>query len=470
MRTPTAVARFPLPPGVRSMTDRVPPSHPPRRGRRDHPLDRCGGGGDSAGVTDPSPLQDPRFAFRRRLGGGGQAETWLAVEQATGREVAIKIATLSRMDDNRDVERWEREVATLRSLDHPRVPRLVDAFVEERPAHDRAYVIVQTYIDGQSLAEHAAAGRRWQARELADLARQALETLDALHRLTPPVIHRDLKPSNLVLDRHGQLWLIDFGAVQAVVPPAPLGGSTVVGTFGYMPPEQLVGRAGPSSDLYALGVTLIHLASGHPPSQVPVERMRLRFRPLVALPPAICDLLERLVEPMEEDRLPTARAALDALEAAVAPPLARPQPAAEWPSRARRGRWGWGAVAVLVALAAVALLQRQRPPAPAPLPIPLSAPGSSREAQHGAALPGAETGGQLPVALVSSVPGVALEVDHAHIMALGLRRPLFTLSGRLRHRGPDVLEGLTARIRLLDPVGQQVDASRVSLGSHGAAI
>ena len=94
-------------------------------------------------------------------------------------------------------------------------------------------------------------------KEIREIATGLLGVLDYLHGRAPPVIHRDIKPSNVLLRPDGTPALIDFGGMRAWQ-PAGAAGATVVGTFGYMAPEQAAGQATPASDLYALGATLLH--------------------------------------------------------------------------------------------------------------------------------------------------------------------------------------------------------------------
>ena len=99
------------------------------------------------------------------------------------------------------------------------------------------------------------------------------------------MIHRDIKPSNILLsDRSGhnagQVYLVDFGSVQTIVHS---GTKTMVGTYGYMPFEQFGDRCVPASDLYSLGATLIYLATGYPPDQLPQKEGRLLFKNKVNL-------------------------------------------------------------------------------------------------------------------------------------------------------------------------------------------
>lgn len=131
----------------------------------------------------------------------------------------------------------------------------------------------------------------------------------------PPVIHRDLKPENVILEQGqpgGRVLLVDFGGVQeataASADPAggaPPLGSTIIGTAGYMPPEQFAGAASPASDLYALGGVLLFLLSGRTPGQFKSERLRVSFEREVEVGARMSALLAALLDPIAEDR-PTA--------------------------------------------------------------------------------------------------------------------------------------------------------------------
>lgn len=186
------------------------------------------------------------------------------------------------------------------------------------------------HIPGQSLEQKLEAGWRPDETEVKGLLRQTLQILVELHALQPPLLHRDLKPSNLMLDPQGQVFVIDFGGIQAALHPA--GERTVVGTFGYLPPEQLRGQAVPASDLYSLGVTAVELLYGAPVTWMLDTKMRLRFRPHLQISARFANWLARLLEPELRLRFRSAAAALKALEALDAPvqqrlPLRHTRPA-----------------------------------------------------------------------------------------------------------------------------------------------
>ncbi|MEG4313286.1 serine/threonine protein kinase [Microcoleus sp. AT10_D2] len=135
-----------------------------------------------------------------------------------------------------------------------------------------------------------------------------------LDAFTLPVIHRDIKPSNILLHGRsahtvGQVYLVDFGSVQNQA--AKFGGTiTVVGTYGYMAPEQFGGRSVPASDLYGLGATLIYLVTGLHPTELSHQDLKIQFADRVPqLNPNLIDWLEWMTEPSFSKRLSSAREA-----------------------------------------------------------------------------------------------------------------------------------------------------------------
>lgn len=265
-------------------------------------------------VQQVSPVVGERYEVLRPLGAGSQGWTFLARDHQRGEEVALKELDLSQADDWKAVELFEREGRVLSHLNHRGIPRYVDAFHHSDEEGKERFFLVQEYVEGDDLAELMEQGKNWSEAEVKDVIRQVLEILVYLQDRSPPVIHRDIKPSNLILRRDGTVVLIDFGAVQSVIPDSG-GGSTIIGTTGYMSVEQLMGRAVPATDLYALGATAIHLLSRRHPNELPVENMRLSFRSFVNISDGFSSYLEQLVEPDVQKRFSTAREALEALRA-----------------------------------------------------------------------------------------------------------------------------------------------------------
>jgi len=207
-------------------------------------------------------LRDARYAIVRVLGEGGQATTFEAVDKRAGRLVAIKRFRVRGAKTWKEVELAEREATVLKALDHPALPRYVEHFEE-----GGELFLVTEKIDGESLEAWKRERRPFDEQDVLRLLTEAAPVLDYLHRRAPPIIHRDLKPSNVIRRPDGSFAFIDFGAVRDRMKPQ--GGSTVVGTFGYMAPEQFQGRAMPASDVYALGATALSLLTGREPEDLP---------------------------------------------------------------------------------------------------------------------------------------------------------------------------------------------------------
>jgi len=257
---------------------------------------------------------DGRYRLLELLGRGGIGETFRALRLDDEQEVAIKELSLRRMEDWTTLKLFGREARVLAQLSHPSIPRCIDAFSVEREG-DQRYYLVQDLAPGDDLARAVAAGWRPNEEDVRRVATQVLGVLDYLHGLSPPVIHRDIKPQNLIRGDSGQLFLVDFGSVRDAYTDTVLGGSTVVGTFGYMAPEQGHGRASPSSDLYGLGGTLVFLLAGKHPSELPRRRMKLDFRQHARVSPGFARWLDRMLDPVAERRFASAQQALQALDA-----------------------------------------------------------------------------------------------------------------------------------------------------------
>jgi serine/threonine protein kinase len=242
-----------------------------------------------------------KWRLGERLGGGGQAETFLA--RAGNHTAVAKRFVLPGQSDWKPFDLFEREVRVLRALQHPRIPRFIDAF-EHTPG---TFYLLMDYVPGASLdSDRGRLGHR----QLVQIVSEVCSILRYLHALYPPVIHRDIKPANLVRDQRGAIHLVDFGGVRETFRAE--GGSTVVGTFGYMAPEQLYGQALPATDLYALGMTVASLATGLEPEQIPRRGLRLELGPLFPIQSAkLIALIEGLTEADPERRFQSAQQVLD---------------------------------------------------------------------------------------------------------------------------------------------------------------
>ncbi len=270
------------------------------------------GGRIEAGLTPGQVLQD-RFVVQRTLGLGGFGATYLVEDnQERGRLVVLKELILA-LAHPQAVQAFEREAQVLEGLVHDRIPKFFGYFEEA----GRLY-LVQSYVSGKNLRQYLDELGPFEEEAVIAVLIPVLETLEYLHHLPQPVIHRDIKPENVMRTADGRVFLVDFGAVKAVIQGAvPSRTATNIYTAGYAPPEQTHGaRVFPSSDLYALGATAIHLITGQHPSQLfDPAYMAIRWSADVSL--ELRHVIEKMTQPTPVSRYPHARDALDDLNLLV---------------------------------------------------------------------------------------------------------------------------------------------------------
>jgi serine/threonine protein kinase len=217
-----------------------------------------------------------RYQVRELLTQKAGRRTFLALDLESQNLVILKIIRFNSDFQWDDLKLFEREATTLRNLYHPAIPRYLDYFETTD-----GFALVQTYINAPSLENLIRSGRKFSESEVVELADQLLNILSYLHNQLPPVIHRDLKPSNILLSNRsgnsiGDVYLVDFGSIQTAA--STDGGTiTVVGSYGYTPPEQFYGQTTTASDLYSLGMTLIYLITGNHPAQLVSVNGKIQF-------------------------------------------------------------------------------------------------------------------------------------------------------------------------------------------------
>ncbi|MDY6939994.1 MAG: serine/threonine-protein kinase [Cyanobacteriota bacterium] len=254
-----------------------------------------------------------RYRIVTEIGQGAFGTTYEAENLTNYQRVAMKVLSLQQTADWKAIDLFEREAQVLATLNHPSIPKYLDYFHLDTSS-DRQFYLVQELIEGESLAERVKKGWRATEEQVYQIGVQVLEVLNYLHHLSPPVIHRDIKPQNIIRRPDGQVYLVDFGAVQDVYRHTLISGGTFVGTVGYMPPEQFRGQAFFSSDLYALGATLLFLLAHRSPDELPQKRMKVDFRDRIQMSPEFANWLEKMLEPAIEDRYQSAQEALGVLE------------------------------------------------------------------------------------------------------------------------------------------------------------
>jgi outer membrane protein assembly factor BamB/tRNA A-37 threonylcarbamoyl transferase component Bud32 len=177
------------------------------------------------------------------------------------------------------VRNFEREADLLATLSHPAIPRIYDYFTQD----DSSFLVME-FIEGKDLEATIRDTEGFLPEDkVINWAIELCDVLAYLHNHQPqPVIFRDMKPSNVMVDKHGHIYLIDFG-IARVFQPGQKG--TMIGTEGYSPPEQYRGEASPQGDIYALGATLHHLLTRRDPRAEPP--FTFTERPIRDINPAI---------------------------------------------------------------------------------------------------------------------------------------------------------------------------------------
>jgi serine/threonine-protein kinase len=202
-----------------------------------------------------------RYRLESRLGHGGMSTVHLAIDVRLERQVAVKLLAEHLAEDPAFVSRFQREAQAAARLVHPNI---VQVFDSGRDEHTGQYFIVMEYIEGPSCAEILRDQGWIEVDEALSIIEQACEGLHYAHR--HGVVHRDVKPGNLLRAREGDVKLADFGIAKATEQSSITQVGSVLGTAAYLAPEQARGEeAGPSADLYALGVVTYQLISGRLP-------------------------------------------------------------------------------------------------------------------------------------------------------------------------------------------------------------
>jgi serine/threonine-protein kinase len=209
-------------------------------------------------VLQTGDILDGRYEVDSLLGRGGMSSVFSGWDRTLGREVAIKVLASELVEDGVFVERFEREARAAASLSHRNVVAVFDSGVDEG-----ARFIVMEHVSGRTLAALLRDGPI-PVEQALDIAVGVAEALGAAH--SRGIVHRDVKPGNVMIGENGRVKVLDFGIARALAATSLTQASTVIGTAGYLSPEQAEGRqVDARSDLYGLGCVLYEMLTGRPP-------------------------------------------------------------------------------------------------------------------------------------------------------------------------------------------------------------
>lgn len=211
-----------------------------------------------------------RYEIGEVIGRGGMAEVHEGRDLRLGRRVAVKILRPDLAKDPVFQARFRREAQSAAALNHPNIVAVYDTGEDTLTSSDGASVvvpfIVMEYVDGMTLRQLLASGRRLLPERALEITAGILAALDYAHR--HGIVHRDIKPANVMLTRTGDVKVMDFGIARAMndTGNTMTATSAVMGTAQYLSPEQARGEVVDArSDLYSAGVLLYELLTGRPP-------------------------------------------------------------------------------------------------------------------------------------------------------------------------------------------------------------
>lgn len=253
------------------------------------------------GQIPSGEVLDGRFEVVRLVKSGGMG----AVYQVTDRLLGGKMCALKQIRPSADPKELQQakshfigEIGVMQSLSHPNIPRIINSFF-----HGDSFFFVMEFVNGVDLARYRKTHGN-PGLPVADVVGWAVQVLDALsyvHERPNPIVHRDIKPSNLLLEEDkNRVVLIDFGIAMAVDPA-----DGWIGTPGYAPAEQQLGKPEPKSDLYAVAATIHELLSGLRPKGKNFEFLSLEDLRVKA-PEELQHILDDALEPWPEDRIESA--------------------------------------------------------------------------------------------------------------------------------------------------------------------
>jgi len=244
-----------------------------------------------------------RYEIIEELGTGGMGKVYRVEDKKINQEIALKLIKPEIAADKRTIERFNNELKTARMISHRNVCRMFD-LGESQGSH----FITMEYVPGQDLKSLIRQTGKLTSETAISIAKQVCEGLTEAHRLG--VVHRDLKPSNIMIDREGDVRIMDFGIAHSRSTKDITGAGVMIGTPEYMSPEQTEAKeVDQRSDIYALGVILYEMVTGkvpfegHTPLSVALKQKSEAPQDPIELNPQLSEDLSRVIlKCMEKDK------------------------------------------------------------------------------------------------------------------------------------------------------------------------
>ena len=274
---------------------------------------------------------DGLYEVQELIGSGGMANVYKAVMRGqngpvpAGTVVAVKVLRQEYMHDPDLVRRFKNESKAISLLNHPNIVKVYDVSV-----NDHLQYIVMEYVDGMTLREYLnERGGKLSSRETVHFISQILKALEHAH--ANGIVHRDIKPQNIMLLDNGQLRMMDFGIARISRADNQMLAGKAMGSVHYISPEQAKGdETDCTSDIYSVGVMMYEMLSGHLPFdaddvvEVAIKQISDEPRSLHELAPevpyALVEITEKAMAKLPQNRYPSARAMLEALDTYVQNP------------------------------------------------------------------------------------------------------------------------------------------------------